>query len=368
MDLDEEWLMFCDDNKNISNNIKVINNNDKKVSENSFKKNSPKCSELYISTQTKIGYLSEKVNLKKIFWDIETIPYYKMSCGVLKKSIKINNLNKEEMLELDKKINDISNKDVAVKNIVLNHFEDPSSRKVKFKDVRKIIIGISTKDLVSSRKKEKGAFYNCFSLIIRFKYNEKFKEVHVKVFNTGKLEIPGIQNDDLLFVTLNYLISILQPFYKNKLTYDVEKLQTVLINSNFSCGFYINRNKLADVLKYQYNLDVIFDPCSYPGIQCKFYYNKNNKEQKGICNCEKKCCKKKKEKKNNKCSEISFMIFRTGSVLIVGNCTIDVLKIVYNYLKDILQNVYSKIAIEDAIIPKKKEKKKRKKTILVKVK
>ena len=32
--------------------------------------------------------------------------------------------------------------------------------------------------------------------------------------------------------------------------------------------------------------------------------------------------------------KISFMIFRTGSVLIVGNCDENILNIIYNYLKD----------------------------------
>ena len=116
------------------------------------------------------------------------------------------------------------------------------------------------------------------------------------MFNTGKLEIPGIQNDELLIHAINYLIKVLQPYYKNKITFDYDKIQTVLINSNFTSGFYIDRNKLYNILKYNYNMDVIYDPCSYPGIQCKFYYN-NNTENNGICLCDTKCCRKKKNLK-----------------------------------------------------------------------
>ena len=128
------------------------------------------------------------------------------------------------------------------------------------------------------------------------KINGEFKEIHIKVFNTGKLEIPGIQNVELLEKSIKFLISLLQPYYKNELKYVRENTQTVLINSNFNCGFYINRNKFYDILKYKYNMDVIYDPCSYPGIQCKYYYNSNNIDnQNGICNCKIKCCKKKKK-------------------------------------------------------------------------
>jgi len=34
-------------------------------------------------------------------------------------------------------------------------------------------------------------------MILRFPYQGKYKEIHVKVFNTGKLEIPGIVNVEI---------------------------------------------------------------------------------------------------------------------------------------------------------------------------
>ena len=62
-------------------------------------------------------------------------------------------------------------------------------------------------------------------------------------------------------------------FYKWK----KDDIETVLINSNFSCNYYIDRDILAHRLKYEYNIHVVYDPCSYPGIQCKFYYNEADK-------------------------------------------------------------------------------------------
>ena len=64
------------------------------------------------------------------------------------------------------------------------------------------------------------------------------------------------------------------------------------------------------------------------------------------------------------------MIFRTGSILIVGHCNEDVLYKVYEFLKVILlaefQNIY--IQTEHPIDNKKKKKKKlKKKTIMVKI-
>ena len=79
-----------------------------------------------------------------------------------------------------------------------------------------------------------------------------FKEMHIKVFNTGKLEIPGIQHDDSLQNVVNILIRVLKGIVGEHIDYQKNKCDTVLINSNFNCGFYIDRDKLYNILKYKY--------------------------------------------------------------------------------------------------------------------
>ena len=81
---------------------------------------------------------------------------------------------------------------------IIKQIHNPSARRIKFKDERKITVGISKKDIMNCRGKVKNAFYNCFAIILRMRYEKIFKEIHVKVFNTGKLEIPGVLNDELL--------------------------------------------------------------------------------------------------------------------------------------------------------------------------
>ena len=172
------------------------------------------------------------------------------------------------------------------------------------------------------------------------------------------MEIPGIQHDDLLNITLDQLINIIRPYTYDDISYNKEDVQTVLINSNFNCGFYIERFKLFQILKYKYNLHVAYDPCSYPGIQCKFCYNPDNMIHNGVY-------EKTPNIDDTKWKKISFMIFRTGSVLIVGNCNISTLHIIYEFLKKMLLIEYYNIAIETNNKDKKKSKKKiRKKTIL----
>merc|ERR1711966_47548 len=130
----------------------------------------------------------------------------------------------------------------------------------------------------------------------------------VKVFNTGKLEIPGIQDDELLTIVLDNLIEILKPhIFDSNLHYLKEKTETVLINSNFNCGYYINREKLFDILKFNYCINSCYDPCSYPGIQCEFYYNKDKLNNDGKQEYKQE---KKQDKFENNILKVSFMIFR----------------------------------------------------------
>ena len=341
--LEEEWEKFLlNDNTiiNISNNNTYIDN----------KKEIPKSSELYISTKTKISYLSVPINLHEIFWKIPLTDYNIPKVGIIKKQMKFNFTNKEDIDNVEKKLEKLKYVEQNIITQIMN-----LEGRIKFKDIRKISIGLCKKDIVSYRTKKKSAFYNCFVLIIRLLYNDLFREIHVKVFNTGKLEIPGIQNDELLTIVLDNLIQILKPCVcDNDLHYLKEKTETVLINSNFNCGYYINREKLFDILKYKYKINSSFDPCSYPGIQCEFYYDTEKEDNTGrqINNID-------ITNNSDNIFKISFMIFRTGSVLIVGKCEQHILYDIYNFIKKILQDEYYEIVTNnintETLVKKKKQ-------------
>jgi len=200
-------------------------------------------------------------------------------------------------------------------------------------------------------------------MIIRLKIDGLFREFHIKVFNTGKMEIPGIQNDTMFEMVLKNIIEILQPYSDKPMSYN-KKSDTVLINSNFNCGFYIDRERLYDILKYKYNIHAIYDPCSYPGIQSKFYYNNDIGIQTGT-----QINSENKDKYQN-VTEVSFMIFRTGSVLIVGMCEETVLIEIYEFLKKLLKTEFNEvyqglIDIENHNNIKNKKKKIRKKVVTI---
>lgn len=341
--IDDEWNNFLNNINSESNisdeniNISLGNDEIESIDEDII---SPKCSDIYISTTTKIAFFNQEIDIYDLFWKIPVIDYYIPNNGVIKKQIKLTCLNKEETESIKEKVK----LQGLCKQHIISFYDNPKSKaKVNYKHVQKISVGTSKKDIMTYRTKEKGAFYNCFALIFRFLYNNEYKEVHVKVFNTGKLEIPGIQNLEILQITLDLLIDTLQPFVNTKLTYNKEKIDTVLINSNFNCGYFVNREKLYKKLKYTYNLICMYDPCSYPGVQCKFYYNEQKETQDGICRCKTKCSKKGSGNGEGQCLELSFMVFRTGSVLIVGHCDEIKLQNVYIYLRRILEEDWREI-------------------------
>jgi TATA-box binding protein (TBP) (component of TFIID and TFIIIB) len=367
--IDDEWNNFINYNNNSNDyennyydNLDDDDENDTITVNDDIKpsmflnEDAPNPTDIYISTKSKIAYLEQPVELK-MFWDIPIIPYSTPKNGVIKKQIKFNSKTPEELSEIQERLK----QEIYFEEVVMSHIDNPNGR-IKFKDIRKITIGMSKKDIMSYRIKKKQAFYNCFVMIIRIKIDDLFREFHIKVFNTGKLEIPGVQSEPMFEIVLQNIIDILQPHHSFKLMYK-QKSDTVLINSNFNCGFYIDREVLFDILRNKYNIQAIYDPCSYPGIQCKFYYNNDIGIQTG-----KQITKENKDIHTN-ITPVSFMIFRTGSVLIVGMCDERVLQNIYEFLKLLLKTEFThicqKLILNNGENIKDKKKKIRKKMILV---
>lgn len=341
MNIDKEWESFLlndeftdDEQYNFKKEYNT-NSEELNVYENIDIKNKPipKSSDIYISTKTQIIFLDKTIDLKKVFWEIPIMAYHNQCDGIIKKQMKLISMSKDELDFIQDKLKN----ELYYEEYIITHIDNENGR-IKFKDIRKVSIGISKKDILNYRSKKKSAFYNCFVIIMRIKVDNIFKEFHVKVFNTGKVEIPGIQNKNEYELVLNRLLYYLQPFIDNKLNYIENSEETVLINSNFNCGYFIDRVKLHNILKTKYNIESIYEPCClYPGIQNKFYYYPNITTQNGTQN---------NEQKTN-FVKVSFMIFRTGSVLIVGKCDEEALIYIYEYLKRIFEDEYFNIVQHD---------------------
>jgi hypothetical protein len=328
----------------------------------------PTPSEIYISTKSKMVCLNTELDLTHLFWELKVLPYSIPKEGIIKKEMKFKFKTQDQLDDLKKKLD--STPDYYQEHI-LSHIIQPVAGETNsfqlVKDERKISIGMCKKDITSYKRKKKRAMANCLVLIIRLMdpATKFWYESHVKMFKTGQIEIPGIKNTDNFETLLTHILNVLQPHFTKTLEY-TGLPRTVLINSNFNCNYYINREALHQLLKSKYNIQTIYDPCSYPGIQCKFYYNGDLGIQTGSQ------ISKENNNKYKNITRVTFMVFRTGSVLIVGKCDEVILTHIYEFLKNLVmveyKNICQKMKPPDtSSINKKVKKNRRKKNIDIEV-
>jgi len=406
--IDNEWTQYLLSERNcsavplvvvkkrvLSSSVSVLcNDNDDDEDAASMK--APICDELNISTHTKTLYLNQPIDTSAVFWKIPVIDYGLPAEGVVNKHMKVVMHSEEEVRELEDRLSAIPYyKEHIIRQVNIVH-----SKRPKYKDERKITIGISKKDILNTRKKQKGAFMNCFAMIVRFLDSTngggegQFREVHVKVFKTGNLEIPGVLSNDMLIIAKRMVLSILRPIMvsieedkereerkceekeeeeeKKRPLLDFVDIvagrhKSVLINSNFRCGYFIDRDLAYQNLRNKYGIDASYDPCSYPGVKCKFYFNhdygddvtRNNSgiQQSGRVSPEDHKLTMSQLDKNRKYTSVTFTLFRTGSCLISGNCDENVLYYIYDFVCKFLREEYGNIRSSTKVPEEAKPKK-----------
>jgi TATA-box binding protein (TBP) (component of TFIID and TFIIIB) len=359
--LDDEWLKFINGETPTE---------DATGDDAGIPSEPPEFNELYISTKTKLLYLDQKdIDVSRLFWNIPVVEYWKPLDGVIKKQMKVAAASKAECEANQERLR----KTYYYTEHIIKQIDNPIAKTIKFKDERKVTIGISTKNVMNYRGKEKGgAMFNCIALTFRFRNKQNsFHEIHVKIFNTGKLEIPGVLNTDLFDSVKGFILSTLRPYFETPIAFKDIPSENVLINSNFECNYNINRDMLHTILRSEkYRIDTTFDSCSYPGVKCKFYFcNKNGfdmEKQRGVILPEDRNMTVEELIVSKKYTKVSFMIFRTGGCLIVGNCSEEVLRFVYEFVKTILKDEFAKIYMRgpDKMV-EEKETKQRKRKITV---
>jgi len=251
-----------------------------------------------------------------------------------------------------------------------------------FNDFDDIIIGkrygdrvinnlINIKKLKTGKKKkrkEKKNFFNQVSLIFRtatlmgidpnsLSLKEKFKNINVKLFINGSIQMTGCKNFDnikkcleILFEKLKITKAILNKdmiFEKKPFVRSIENLylfkqnidpnnflikvfdnnilnikniynfEIRMINTNFNIGFQINRHKLH-LLLLEAGHDASFDPIIHACVNIKYYISELDKT-------------------------ISIFVFESGSITIAGsNSCYQILK-TYNFINKFILSNYNKL-------------------------
>ena len=105
--IDDEWEMFVSDP---SYEDKMLRNIDKTSTDpdtahlsihTNISATCPPSGDIYISTKSKIAYLTTPINLGKVFWKLPVMRYDTHANGIVKKQMKFNSTSQEEVNEIE---------------------------------------------------------------------------------------------------------------------------------------------------------------------------------------------------------------------------------------------------------------------------
>ena len=146
----------------------------------------------------------------------------------------------------------------------------------------------------------------------------------------------------------------------SNLTAKIKDYNIVLINSDYYLGFEIKRNVLHELLVNKYNIFSSYEPCIYPGVNSKFYYNEKYKdmEYRGKCYCDTYCNGKGTGNGNGQCKKITVAIFQSGSIIITGARNMNQIKIAHSFINKVIDDNYSDLKKDEASFLNLNEKKK----------
>ena len=379
---------------------------------------------LYISTRTKIFYLNAPaLDVAEVFWKLPVMDYNTAASGIVKKQITVKLRSKKEvsdyMVVRDQGVVNTYHQERVTKEVTNDNV---NARRNQFKIERIMSVGVSKKDIMNCHAKEKRAFINCFALTYRIysKKTGRYCELHMKIFGTCKLTIPGIiDSDDVVDDLQEHLVKLLAPHITmpegspplaflpedqlpmkrcivnnkrggklptitivannakqtassaNKKIVYTPTLPDILINSNFNCGFHILQSRFGEILASKYGLTTLHNDMNYPGIKCYYYINNRLPLDKHIQTGQIDPNDYTLQKSNpiefiEKYTKVTFISFRTGRVLILGAFSKKVLLFTYDFVKEVLVEEYPNIRDvygADVIITKPKMSKPRRRTV-----
>jgi TATA-box binding protein (TBP) (component of TFIID and TFIIIB) len=254
------------------------------------------------------------------------------------------------------------------------------------------------------RKKKtikKRQFENQATLIFHF---DKGRYVNIKVFHNGKIQMTGVRSTEEAHLIVLRLIEIIKETTVFKLNWDdvkddkswltknqyiytnlngidktfclvmvndiltwidhkddknfivntpaipdntkinMTKFETVMINSNYTIGFNIDRSKLHLILKRKYNIYATLDS-TYQAVKSYYFFDSYNQDHNGVCKCDVPCFVIKEQQKGvtPPCSQVTISVFRTGSVIITGGCTLEQTHVAYNFINNVIKDNFKLI-------------------------
>lgn len=286
-------------------------------------------SELRVSTITALSDIGVLVDTHKLYTDYD-MDFYNDKLNKYKDPERYGNLVNDDypLIITMKKSNDI--------------FKGICDNKKKKKTTETV-----------GKKKKRDSFQNQLTFIIAINAN---KSINLKLFKNGKIQMTGLRNEEDGYMAMNKLISNIKHIpgiSDNNKAMVANKLNIILINSDFEIGFKIRRDELFKLIGER-GLYVVYEPDIYPGVNSKYFYNTNTigTQNEGICCCDKKCDGKGEGNGNGDCKKITIAIFQSGSIIITGSKTNEQMVFAYNYINNLIRENMTNIRKNDVYIPK----------------
>jgi TATA-box binding protein (TBP) (component of TFIID and TFIIIB) len=215
--------------------------------------------------------------------------------------------------------------------------------------------GESKKILSTKKKEKKKVFFNQITILIKLDYLYN----NIKLFNNGSISMTGVKSEiigkksvELLFDKLIDINSRNEIF--NTEEPKIEFYKIVLINSDYDIGYEIKRSELHQILVNDYNIYSSYEPCIYPGVNSKYFWNRKYKNEisyplNGKCYCDKICTGKGNGNGDGECKKVTISAFQSGSVIITGANSIEQIKDCYDFINKIFKDNYQILKKENPL-------------------
>jgi len=265
----------------------------------------------------------------------------------------------------------------------------PDEGIIKFEHKNKVL-GACHKDLFTNRKTTKKSFFNQSTIILRRVFGSGWKEVNMKLFDNGGIQMTGVTSREFATDSVAWLLKLIltlprDPFIvveasspavtvatdatvttaappttgrkaakvkpakvivaSNK-TPSVTKVNVSLINTDYSLNKDIQQDNLHRLFIEYYNLFSMLEKTIYQGVNAKYFYNTNNKGS-GVCACgaDSFCKGQGTGDGKGECKRITMSIFRTGKIIITGARTMDQIQEAYDFLNRVFETHAAEVLI-----------------------
>ena len=212
---------------------------------------------------------------------------------------------------------------------------------------KNMVLGSSYKDVFTNRKITSKSFFNQSTVILRRKIAEGWKEVNVKLFANGGIQMTGVTSDTFARESIEWLLDIIKslpesPFVEPA---SINRFSVQLINTDYALNKFINQDALHKILLNEYNLFSMLEKTIYQGVNTKFFYNTSNPGV-GICQCAKFCKGQGSGEGEGECKRITMSIFRTGRIIITGAREIKQIEATYDFLNKVFDKHHKSVLYE----------------------